>query len=74
MSLLGVIICTALGIGLCYNVMTFLAEDIEGIDFRMPWMGIVTIFVLAYGASLLTTYLPSRQAAKIYPAEALRYE
>lgn len=73
-SLLGIIIGTTLGIGLCYNVMTFLADDIEGIVFKMPWMGIVTIFVLAYGASLLTTYLPSRQAAKIYPAEALRYE
>jgi len=73
-SLLGVIIGTALGIGLCYNVMSFLAGDIEGISFKMPWTGILTIFVLAYGASLLTTYLPSRQAAKIYPAEALRYE
>ena len=27
-----------------------------------------------YAASLLTTYLPARQASRVYPAEALRYE
>ena len=32
------------------------------------------IAILAYAASLLTTYLPAWQAARIYPAEALRYE
>jgi ABC-type lipoprotein release transport system permease subunit len=28
----------------------------------------------AYAASLLTTYLPARQASRVFPAEALRYE
>lgn len=73
-SLLGIIIGTVLGIGLSYNFMAFVSKEIDGVAFKMPWTGIVAIFVLTYGASLLTTYLPSRQASKIYPAEALRYE
>lgn len=30
--------------------------------------------VVGYAASLLTTFLPARQASKVYPAEALHYE
>ncbi|MFA5809060.1 MAG: hypothetical protein WC935_01810 [Thermoleophilia bacterium] len=41
---------------------------------KTPWFNIVFIGMLAYAASLLTTYLPARQASKVYPAEALRYE
>jgi ABC-type lipoprotein release transport system permease subunit len=29
---------------------------------------------LAYGMALLATYLPALQAARVAPAEALRYE
>jgi ABC-type lipoprotein release transport system permease subunit len=32
------------------------------------------VVIFGYAASLLTTYLPARQASKVYPAEALRYE
>ena len=42
--------------------------------YTVPVTQIVLISVVAYVASLLTTYLPSRQASKVYPAEALRYE
>jgi len=41
---------------------------------KIPWFNVVFIGVLAYAASLLTTYLPAHQASKVYPAEALRYE
>jgi ABC-type lipoprotein release transport system permease subunit len=30
--------------------------------------------VAGYAASLLTTFLLARQASKVYPTEALRYE
>ncbi|MEZ4663947.1 MAG: hypothetical protein R2911_40960 [Caldilineaceae bacterium] len=40
----------------------------------LPWLEIGLILLLAYGFSLLTTILPAYQAARIYPAEALRYE
>ena len=40
----------------------------------MPWQQLLVVIVVAYVASLVTTYLPARQASRVYPAEALRYE
>ena len=46
----------------------------EGIDFTMPW-GEVAVFVgLAVVVSLVMTWWPSRNAAAVPVAEALRYE
>jgi len=46
----------------------------EGIDFTMPW-GEVAVFVgLAVIVSLIMTWWPSRSAAGVPVAEALRYE
>ena len=42
--------------------------------FHVPVGEIAGILVLAYLATLLTTYLPARAASRIAPAEALRYE
>ncbi len=39
-----------------------------------PVLEIALILVGAYLATLLTTYLPSRAASRVAPAEALRYE
>lgn len=73
-AILGIAIGVALGLALSYNVVAFVSEDIEGFTYHLPWLEVIIIAVLAYGASLLTTILPARQAAGIYPAEALRYE
>lgn len=51
-----------------------LTEDLAGATYRVPWISLALIAVLSYAVSLLTTYLPARQASKVYPAEALRYE
>lgn len=73
-ALLGITIGSVLGLTLCYSVIVFIAEDMAGLEYRIPWLNVFIIGALAYVASLLTTYLPARQAAKVYPAEALRYE
>ncbi|MDO8736619.1 MAG: FtsX-like permease family protein [Thermoleophilia bacterium] len=73
-ALLGITIGSVLGLTLCYSVMTFIAKDMAGLTYQIPWFNVVFIGVLAYAASLLTTYLPAHQASKVYPAEALRYE
>ncbi|MCL4472941.1 MAG: FtsX-like permease family protein [Actinobacteria bacterium] len=73
-AILGIAIGTALGLSLCYSVMDFMSGQIEGLTFKVPWTNVIFIAVLAYAASLLTTYLPARQASRVYPAEALRYE
>jgi putative ABC transport system permease protein len=73
-ALLGIGIGVALGLALSYNLIAELSKDTAGLAYRIPWTDIAVVVVVAYGASLLTTYLPARRAARVYPAEALRYE
>ena len=73
-ALLGVAIGIVLGAALAYNLIDQVGKDIEGLAYRVPWLNIAVVVVIAYGASLFTTFLPARQAAKVYPAEALRFE
>jgi ABC-type antimicrobial peptide transport system permease subunit len=73
-ALLGITIGSVLALSLSRNVITYMAKEMPGIVYTTPWVEVIGIGVLAYAASLLTTYLPARQASKVYPAEALRYE
>ena len=73
-ALLGILLGVGLGSLLSYNLVESIGEDIPGLSFTVPWMQIGIIVAIAYAFSLLTTFLPSRQASRIYPAEALRYE
>ena len=41
---------------------------------HIPWVRITLVGVFALGATLLMTFIPSRQAASVPIAEALRYE
>jgi putative ABC transport system permease protein len=69
---------TALGIGLgaliSWNIVNSIQERFDGLSFNIPWMTVTIIVVIAVVAALLTTFIPARQASKIYPSEALRYE
>jgi len=71
-ALLGVGLGIALGVVLSYQIIP--DTGIEGIKTIIPLGRIALIVGVAYIFSLLTTYLPARQASKVYPAEALRYE
>jgi len=72
---LGVLSGTALGIALARNLLTGDAMGATGgIDFAVPWNTVGIVLTLAVVASLITTWLPARQASRIVPAEALRYE
>jgi putative ABC transport system permease protein len=73
-ALLGIGLGVALGAALSVGIVDSFAEQISGIRYTVPWGTLGVIVGLAYLASLLTTFLPARQASKIYPAEALRYE
>ena len=75
-SVLGSIIGLALGLLLSFNAVTSIRAEagIDGLSFSVPWMQLGVILALTFGFSLLTTFLPARQASKVYPAEALRYE
>jgi putative ABC transport system permease protein len=73
-ALLGIGLGVALGAALSVGIVDSFAEQISGITYTVPWSTLGVIVGLAYLASLLTTFLPARQASKVYPAEALRYE
>jgi ABC-type lipoprotein release transport system permease subunit len=51
-----------------------ISQNIPGLEYRVPWAELLLVIVVGYAAALLTTFLPARQASKVYPAEALRYE
>jgi putative ABC transport system permease protein len=73
-AVLGTLLGVVLGLGLSYNLVASVAKTNNGVTFSVPWLQILMIVAIAYVASLLTTYLPARQASRVYPAQALRYE
>ena len=64
---------TVLGLVLARNLFTSDAAA-SSASFTVPWAIILVIAGLTNVAALLTTWLPARQAARVAPAEALRYE
>ena len=75
-ALLGTAIGVGLGTVISYNIVNDVREreSVETLRFSIPWLQIIAIIAVAYVFSLVTTLLPARQASRIYPAEALRYE
>lgn len=65
---------TMLGLILARNLFT--SEDVGSSDatFLIPWTVLAVIFVLTNIMALVTTWIPARQASRVAPAEALRYE
>ncbi len=55
-------------------VRTFFTALTPETNFTLPWGQIGLILLVAYLFALLTAIVPAYQAAKTYPAEALRYE
>jgi ABC-type antimicrobial peptide transport system permease subunit len=70
----GVIAGTAMGVILARNLFT--SEDVgsSSASFTVPWPIISIILVATVVVALAMTWVPSRQAARIAPAAALRYE
>jgi putative ABC transport system permease protein len=73
-ALLGILIGTVLALALSYQVLGDLKQEIEGLEFQIPWVQMLIIASVSWVASMLMTIIPAWQASKIYPAEALRYE
>jgi putative ABC transport system permease protein len=73
-ALLGIGLGAGLALIPASQMITDMATDIPGISFQVPWKEILLVSGLAYAMTLLTTWLPARQASQVLPAEALRYE
>lgn len=71
---MGIVAGTLLGLVLARNL--FLSDDGagSGATFMVPWVMILIILAATMAMALMMSWLPSRQAARIAPAEALRYE
>ena len=69
-----------IGIGLIFGLLMgiIVVNDIRAeepnLPLVIPWGSLILIGFAAYMCSLVATYLPSRQASRIMPADALRYE
>ena len=62
---------------LARNLMTsadFTGTTTTGFDFFIPWSEVIGLVAVAYVFALLLTWWPSRGAARVPVAEALRYE
>jgi putative ABC transport system permease protein len=73
--LLGVIAGGGMGLVLARNL--FASGDISDgviVDFSVPWTIVIVVLIATLIAALLMTWIPARQASRIAPAEALRYE
>jgi putative ABC transport system permease protein len=72
------LLAIASGVGLAVWLSFFLITSSQfpasGAGYAIPWARIFLISGLTFVASLVMTYIPSQQAARIPTAEALRYE
>jgi putative ABC transport system permease protein len=73
-ALLGLGVGVALGLAFSGTLVENIREGFPGMEYRVPWSALLLVFFVGYAAALLTTFMPARQASKVYPAEALRYE
>jgi putative ABC transport system permease protein len=73
-SITGLLIGALTGIVLGDNLVGAFFPQIDRSIVAIPWLQIGLIVLATYLFSLLTTIIPAWQAARIYPAEALRYE
>ena len=72
----GIVVGTVLGLILAYNIIDDSSRQASwsNVHFAVPWLNLVIIYVVVLAAALLTAFLPARQASRVYPAHALRYE
>lgn len=73
-TLLGVAAGVSLAVWLSYFLITSEEFPGDGNTYYLPWVEIISISLFTLAASVLMTFIPSRQAAGVPTAEALRYE
>jgi len=72
-AILGLVIGALIGLWESYRFFV-IDKSFGSVDFHVPVVEIGLILAGSYLATLVTTYLPSRTASLVAPAEALRYE
>jgi putative ABC transport system permease protein len=75
-ALSGILLGALLGLSFSWVLFTSgaIGTESEGAPFLVPWVSVVGISAIAFGASILMTVVPARSASRVAAAEALRYE
>jgi putative ABC transport system permease protein len=78
-ALTAIIVGGVLGLVVAQNVIsssasTYAAGSGITLSLAVPWLTLGVIFLSVYLVALATTLIPARYAARVYPAEALRYQ
>jgi len=70
-ALLGIVMGVVLGLMLSYRLFDWGGFS-EISEFVIPWGEVVLVLLIAFAVTILATLPPSRKAARLAPAEALR--
>jgi putative ABC transport system permease protein len=75
-ALTAIVVGTLLGLAVAYNVVDEYARQpsMENLSLHVPWLTLAVVFLVVYLVAMVTTLAPARRAARIFPAEALRYQ
>jgi putative ABC transport system permease protein len=75
-ALTSIVVGSLLGLLLAWNIIedTRRQPSWENLTLVVPWLNLAVIFLLVYAVAMVATIAPARRAAKVRPAEALRYE
>jgi len=71
-----IVLGTLLGVVVSYNIIadTSTQPSWSNISYQLPLPMLALVFAIVYAAALVATFVPARQAARIAPASALRYQ
>jgi putative ABC transport system permease protein len=75
-ALTSILVGTALGLIVGHNVIADSQRQgtFANLAMHVPWLTLAVIFAAVFAIAMATTLVPARRAARIYPAEALRYQ
>jgi putative ABC transport system permease protein len=75
-ALTSILVGTLLGIIVGHNVITDSQRQgtFANLAMHVPWATFAVIFATVFAIAMATTLIPARRAARVYPAEALRYQ
>jgi putative ABC transport system permease protein len=72
-TIIAIVMGIIFGIGIGWQIYSGGGYKEMGASFAVPWGNLLVITIGAYIATLLFTFYPSLMAARVPPAEALRY-
>ncbi len=75
-ALSGIVMGAVMGVSLSWVLFTSggIGDASESGNFIVPWLQLIVICGIAFGASMVMTWFPAQSASRVAVAEALRYE